>query len=364
MKSIATFFLCLVLTGSLYAYPPRERVLAFLEQFDAIMMDSIQRVSVIPAAAVGNYQVLGMTPLEPLNYHELDGSEWLLSLLSNEIWIDHLGWLPIRYIGTFLTTDGADGLFIHTRTSELFVLFGDKDLRYDFCNLFLLKLYYWDNYSALLSRIPLESDRNLSPSNPRYPTKDWLFETEVTFISDHDDGRLTVDKDRSLFVDTDDYYLLSQDNQADRKITYDLVQQWSPRRTLKICYSTETGAVLLDPATNAYIRIIGGLEKHPLDLLLAQKIEADGSTMGMVVAADKVTEIWLKEIEASYSKLKTTHPEKQDLIEQAQSAWENYYKQQTGLLSLMIDQAGTLSSVNQAMSRLGLVKNHALRMAM
>lgn len=143
----------------------------------------------------------------------------------------------------------------------------------------------------------------------------WIFDQEVTYRENHDPDTIWLANGQGLQV-------------LFGKPSWDEVQNWKPGRKLRLAFSADRGAVIVDAATTEILPVIGGLaNRHPLDLLLQQTLDQANSTFEIIDAYAGSTLHWELEIERLYNRiLETKHlpQEAQDRIQNGRSAWKEF----------------------------------------
>lgn len=151
----------------------------------------------------------------------------------------------------------------------------------------------------------------------------WLVTETVQYQENHDPWMVWLVDGRKLQVEY-------------TNIEWEEVEQWAKGRKLKIAFSKQTGAVLVDDDSGRHIPITSGLNPHPLDRLLKRKLDRAISTVDMVAAHREIDCYWQAEIERAYRVLESTLPaELRASVKDARKAWGAFRKKQVDLLGKM-----------------------------
>lgn len=192
---------------------------------------------------------------------------------------------------------------------------------------------------------------------------EWLYKASCEYQADHDMARVDLAGYDPLYLDNVAYCSrFDGDDLFPDSLKYEDVSKWKPGRSVSIAYASETGAVLLDPATGKYCEITSGLTQHPLDLLREEYI-GEGSTASVVVGTSKVIDLWKKEIARIYDRLRYEFPEQVAELDQAQESWEAFYAAQLKVLGIVNDKGGSIYSLAYAQEHLKLVSDYAKGLA-
>lgn len=119
---------------------------------------------------------------------------------------------------------------------------------------------------------------------------------------------------------------------------------------------------MFDPESGQYTEITSGLKEHPLDAVLEDKM-GQQSTAEIVVASNEVIELWKKEIARIFKRLKSDHPDKATVFEQAEKQWQEFFLSQRAAIWAANDQQGTLYSILAAQQHVALVRDYGLNLA-
>ncbi|MGZ0654443.1 lysozyme inhibitor LprI family protein [Coraliomargarita sp. W4R72] len=89
----------------------------------------------------------------------------------------------------------------------------------------------------------------------------------------------------------------------------------------------------------------------------------EGSTASVVVGTSEAKELWKREIQRVYNRLRYEFPEHVAEIDKAEASWETYYTAQLKVIGIANDKQGSLYGMSAAEERLKLVRDHALSLA-
>jgi uncharacterized protein YeaO (DUF488 family) len=205
-----------------------------------------------------------------------------------------------------------------------------------------------------------------SQTTTRAAASEWLYSTELKFISNHDVARIKlegldpIDLDNVIYhADPSSSHPLFSDS---RSLTYDDVNQWQSGRIINIAYSSTCGTVLLDPASGKYIEIINGLEAHPIEMIY-QQMMGNESTLKQVLAANEAIKLWKLEIARTYERLRLEFPHNATAFDTAEQQWHQHCEADLAAMSSATSNEGTIHSIISATDRISLHRNHALRIA-
>lgn len=188
---------------------------------------------------------------------------------------------------------------------------------------------------------------------------EWLYEENVQFESHHDGARIDLIGENVLLLNDVAYYGSVPGPQS---LKFSDVATWEVSKPLKIVYSVETGAALLDPTTGKHTEIISGMEKHPLDRIFGERI-GRGSTAEIVVACSELSELWQMETRRIFKRQKARFPEEAAIFEQAEKAWQVFCEAQRKVMRVTYDKQGTLYHQLHATESMYLVRDFALNLA-
>jgi uncharacterized protein YecT (DUF1311 family) len=105
-------------------------------------------------------------------------------------------------------------------------------------------------------------------------------------------------------------------------IPWEAVNKWPAGKALELVYDGEFGLRLFDPESKKDLPVLGGLEKHPIDLELAACLEKNDSTMGMVECYGEAESRWEQELNRAYRALLAPLDEQpKRRVQEAQRAW-------------------------------------------
>jgi hypothetical protein len=81
-------------------------------------------------------------------------------------------------------------------------------------------------------------------------------------------------------------------------LTRDDLHTWERGKSLTLAYSRAEGAMLIDPITHKFVRLLNMKSDHPIDGYLKQELDKPEacSTQGMVEAYDRATDLWELEL--------------------------------------------------------------------
>jgi hypothetical protein len=205
----------------------------------------------------------------------------------------------------------------------------------------------------LAARLGLSGCAHVQPAiSAADATETWLFSETVIYRENHDPAMVWLADGRKLQV-------------SFGEIPAEQIDTWQAGRPLRLAYSSQTGSVLIDPATSARLPVLAGLgEGHPLDLLLAQFLTAAASTQAIVEAYAASSELWDGERRRVLGLLLASPivPTKtKQTLRQADSRWATYREAQVGAAATLYSRGGgTLWRIETACFDHGLRRSRAL----
>ena len=133
----------------------------------------------------------------------------------------------------------------------------------------------------LAAGLGLSGCAHVGPAIPAgHAAATWLFSETVIYKENHDPAMVWLADGRQLQV-------------SFGEIPAEQINTWQAGRPLRLAYSTQTGCVLIDPATSLQLPVLAGLgDQHPLDLLLAQRLATAANTQAIVEAYAANSELW------------------------------------------------------------------------
>lgn len=175
---------------------------------------------------------------------------------------------------------------------------------------------------------------------------------EVHYVSNHDPGWIVLEAEREIRVRW----------AVPGSLSIDEVNNWRGGKLLSIAFSSKTGPVLFDPDSGRSIPIIGGLEKHPIDLIVDKCFESELSTQGMVGCYVRGQQLWDGEINRLYDLLMNSLKGKQkNSVQVAQQLWKKYRNAHTQAVSAVYTE-GTIAFISRAGEMMRLEKEQAQRL--
>lgn len=176
--------------------------------------------------------------------------------------------------------------------------------------------------------------------------------TIVRYASNHDPGWIVFEDGHEVRVQWD----------VPGSLTFEDVNKWRPGQLLSIRFGARTGPILVDSVTNRSIPIIGGLDKHPIDLLLSQCLETGHTTIGMVDCYSDARARWDTEMNRLYSLvLSRLATADQDKLRIAQRAWIEYRDRTIQALGAVFTQ-GSIANIDIGAEAVRVTKEQAQRL--
>ena len=144
------------------------------------------------------------------------------------------------------------------------------------------------------------------------------------------------------------------------EVSWEEMDKWAKGRAMSILYTPENGSWLVDDTTQSKIKILGGLSRYPIDVLLERYLKRYNSTQDMVEGYDAAANLWKmeatrtqKELDGKLSKSgKTT-------LQKAQQRWSEFCAAETKVIAEMSDRDGTIWRIVAAERFMNLQKQRA-----
>jgi len=159
----------------------------------------------------------------------------------------------------------------------------------------------------------------------------WLFSETVIYKENHDPAMVWLADGRQLQVSFGEF-------------PAEQIETWQAGRPLHLAYSTQTGCVLIDPATSVQLPVLAGLgDRHPLDLLMAQSLSVAANTQAIVEAYAANSELWDRErrrVLGSFLALSAVPAKIRRTLRQADAIWASYRTAETDAAATLFSQGG------------------------
>ena len=108
-------------------------------------------------------------------------------------------------------------------------------------------------------------------------------------------------------------------------IPWKIVDKWPAGKALELVYDAELGLRLVDPESKRFLPVLGGLEKHPIDIAVAACLEKNGATTGMVDCYGEAEGRWDRELNRAYrALLAPLDNQSKTKVQEAQRAWLSF----------------------------------------
>jgi uncharacterized protein YecT (DUF1311 family) len=184
------------------------------------------------------------------------------------------------------------------------------------------------------------------------PAGPWTWSQRVEYQENHDPSMVWLRDGRKLQVEFS-------------AIPWETVNKWPAGKALELVYDAEFGQRLVDPESKKALPVLGGLEKHPIDLVLAACLEKNGSTTGMVECYGEAESRWDQELNRAYRALLAPLDEQsKKKVQEAQRAWLGFRDGQLSAISSVYGaRAGTMWRIVAARQSMEVVREQALRLA-
>jgi uncharacterized protein YecT (DUF1311 family) len=150
-------------------------------------------------------------------------------------------------------------------------------------------------------------------------------------------------------------------------LTLDEMLQWPPGKDLVLAYRGDVGTILVDPSSQKYFAIVGGLEEQPIDILLEECLEAETNwtTRGMMQCHGAARDRWDQELNRVYQQLMASlDRDAREALKAAQRQWIRFRDQQVTAIGAIYygPGSGTLGRVQAAHQVMELTRTQALRL--
>ena len=187
---------------------------------------------------------------------------------------------------------------------------------------------------------------------PAQRTEPWTWSQRVEYQENHDPSMVWLRDGRKLQVEFS-------------VIPWKIVNKWPAGKALELVYDAELGLRLVDPETKKFLPVLGGLERHPIDLALAACLEKNGTTTGMVDCYGEAEGRWDQELNRAYCTLLAPLDEQSKRkVQEAQRAWLSFRDGQLSAISAVYGaREGTVWRVVAARQSMEVVREQALRLA-
>ena len=180
----------------------------------------------------------------------------------------------------------------------------------------------------------------------------WDYQEPVKYKTNHDPNAIELVDGREL-----DY--------VGGTLTWDEMDKWPEGKDLLLAYRDDVGNVVVDPSSQKYFFIVGGLKDHPIDLLLQQCLDTNSSTMGMSQCNKDAENRWDRVLNLAYTKLTGSLGEDAGkALQAAQGEWADFRDSQiTAIEAIYLGPgSGTIGGVEVAHQTMELTRSQALRL--
>lgn len=178
----------------------------------------------------------------------------------------------------------------------------------------------------------------------------WDYSEPVQYLENHDVDMVWLAGGRKLKVKYSN-------------ISWEEVETWKKGKALLLGYRAETGPVLLDAVSGKWIPILSGLDRHPIDQLLEKCIEADETTVGMVMCAEEAHQRWDKELNRVYTILmQQIGGAQKRVLREAQRQWIVFRDKETEFITKFYSEQGSIFRVFAANDIMALTKSRVERL--
>lgn len=229
---------------------------------------------------------------------------------------------------------------------------------YTACFVFLGMVEILNTAPAYAHPVDAESSKVSKVSKAEKPkdAQTWLWQESVQYQDSHDPNTIEFVKASGVGKEVSVRYT---------NISFDTVfSTWKAGRALNLAYRPDTGTVLIDVQTNAWIPVDGGMTKHPIELITDTCIDKDSSTAGMVSCIAAEENLWDAELNVAYQELTKVLPkDAQKALKESQQAWLKFRDAQKQTISSIYGSMdGTMWRISAAAAVADLTKEQAQRL--
>lgn len=143
-------------------------------------------------------------------------------------------------------------------------------------------------------------------------------------------------------------------------ISCEEMDKWAKGKAMSIVYAPESGLWLVDDATQKKIKILGGLPRHPIDVLLQRYLKRYYSTQDMVEGFAAAAGLWETEANRAQKELAGKLSKSGSVtLQKAQQRWSEFCAAETKVIAEMSDRDGTIWRIVAAERFMNLQKQRA-----
>ncbi len=182
----------------------------------------------------------------------------------------------------------------------------------------------------------------------------WDYEEAVKYSASHDPHLVELADGREL-------------SYVAGSLTRDEMRPWPAGKDLLLAYRGDVGVVLVDPSSQKYLSIVGGLKKQPIEMLLDQclAIEANQTTLGMAECNRAARDRWDRELNRVYKQLMASLDEDaREALRDSQRQWIRFRDLQIQAIGAIYygPDSGAIGRIQAAQQVMELTRTQALRL--